>query len=551
MSNVNKTTTVEDFIHNFFDYQVFINQVTQRLDSKFPKCAGLPITEKISLLSYAVERPNKFFDLDVYRKADAIISRWICSGKVTLPTWAVTQLESALNVLRSTNQSIQEFRFSGEDPQLLEMKMRDEVFAKYVQIAEYIYGNLLAVLLILHYEGRNLKVPSKLSECELIDRVSMANRELKLTTAYDHSIRNAITHGGVEFLEYDVKFSDSNRPSQTMTLLNAERIAERLLDVCNGIAVAMFENAALGGTFSKIGPIETNRILSLIRGPFLRPEAAYVHERHDGPQVSIYGTCSRWRLQDLWLDIGRAFAIAKHGFPNAGNFVISFKDSIGMPYTYRLSRQEIPSYGDKVEALFELSANLPKAGIGWVLHKRLAPRIISRSAKYSILLNWADSVDLKLDLSKNDPDYELRELANKSVQRHSRFEAKIISRPRQQDLDEFGMPTIAYLDYLFQQTLQRWMVRDVPDPRLDNTMIRYYRTCSIFVYKEDYRIRDLSKNDDNLLFRFELPILPWQRLPPFFEGTTDRIGMYWVAVNPKAASFLKNIATQAGHASRL
>lgn len=167
---------------------------------------------------------------------------------------------------------------------------------------------------------------------------------------------------------------------------------------------------------------------------------------------------------------------------------MSFTDSIGMPYTYRLSRQEIPNYDASIEILFRLAANLAKIGIGWVLHKRIVPQIISRSDKYTILFNWADSVNLKLDLTENDPEYELREIKNKSIQRRSRFEAKVISIPRQHDLNESGMPTIAYLDYLFQQTLQRWLVRDVPDPGLDNTRIRYYRTCFIFVYREDYRI---------------------------------------------------------------
>ncbi|KKL88934.1 hypothetical protein LCGC14_1919750, partial [marine sediment metagenome] len=59
-----------------------------------------------------------------------------------------------------------------------------------------------------------------------------------LAQAYDNTVRNAIAHGGVRFLQHDVEFTDKKR-SVTKDCRSFVRQFDRLVDVCNGLALGL------------------------------------------------------------------------------------------------------------------------------------------------------------------------------------------------------------------------------------------------------------------------------------------------------------------------
>jgi hypothetical protein len=242
------------------------------------------------------------------------------------------------------------------------------------------------------------------------------------------------------------------------------------------------------------------------------------------------------------LDVVRALVLGRLAFPEATHVFVNFDGLHGTPCCYSVSAGDIPTLSAPASAIAEIGAVLSKAGFAWISHGRLLTAAAARISGVSHILNWLDSVDRKMDFDGSKPDYELRHLKNNSTGWRSRFDATIVSCPREIDLDDSGMPTVHYLDSLFRETIARWAIRPNESRSWDVARIRIFRSGILRVYAKDARLSQLLNSglSSNLLFSFELPVGP-AVLRPYFGGTIQRRGAYFVAPNPHALEFLKAI----------
>ena len=56
---------------------------------------------------------------------------------------------------------------------------------------------------------------------------------------YRHIIRNGIAHGGITFLQREIKYRDKKGNEETVDTRSVVRLCDDLLDTCNGLAVAL------------------------------------------------------------------------------------------------------------------------------------------------------------------------------------------------------------------------------------------------------------------------------------------------------------------------
>lgn len=61
----------------------------------------------------------------------------------------------------------------------------------------------------------------------------------QFTSPYDNTVRNAIAHGGVRFLQKDIEFLD-RKGSVTKDCREVVRQFDKLVDVCNGLSLGMW-----------------------------------------------------------------------------------------------------------------------------------------------------------------------------------------------------------------------------------------------------------------------------------------------------------------------
>lgn len=358
-----------------------------------------------------------------------------------------------------------------------------------------------------------------------------------LTSNYNPTVRNAIIHGGVMFNVYDVSFKDKNGDEAKLSFSEAERLAQRLLNVCNGIAAALAESLVDKGTLvqqlTTWAPTET--AAALASAPLLTPEAIYLSQYAE-LQAQMHGTYSHWRSDDLLFDLSRA-ALALHAaFPEADRYFLSFRPlDRGAPSFFTIPRSDIPLDRSSLRAIYELARTIMDGhhGMLWVDPPHLLAQLFSKT-RFGRVLNWNQASDL----GTSAINFELRELRNTSVDRKSRFEAYVVSSPREEDLDDEFHPTVSYLKDLFTQTGLRWLLRAGQRP-FGVKHLRIFDFATIYVYAHDRPRQDLrgSGLPEYLMFRAQYG----KNIgPPFLGSSWVKRGPFFVTMNPAGLSALKS-----------
>lgn len=553
MTDLSNIANIDAYIFGASQYSIWLKKALQSAKEEWPDCAKFPLERQIILLQYTQSRPNKFFNRDLYKIAIKTLNASPSTALCNLPLEVSQPLEHALLVLRMRNNTYKEFypgkQVKGDSfrpinerddiPQeLLAQEIREVVLSDYAMLAENVLKNLIRLLLFAFFRRVGITMPASFFAFDFIDLWNNAKKHLGIADVYDPHIRNAIAHGRVQFKNDQVIFIDIDKRKQEVIkeipITKVIRLADNLLDACNGIAVALLESIVLGGALADLTEFERLGAISLMQTPFLKPTGIFTENTSNGEHVAIYGHHSHWTLSALWIDIARAFVIAKKIFPQATRYFVNFKDGRDVSYYYNVENQEIPTTSESVTALYAFSNKLPAHGLGWIEHKRLLIHYLSKIPQVSTALNWLHDLDLGLPVA-DSPNYEFRHFKDISVTWQSRFNATIISCPRAQDLNEEGEPTIAYLSYLSSQTVMRWLIREVGERNFGANRLKLFKTGFISVYPTDARLIDLQRGN-SWLFQFEIPMFAPL---PIVARHWKHIGRYYVLMNPAAREFLK------------
>lgn len=541
--------TIKDFIDNYAIYQAWARQGLERVADLFPSLRDRPASDRFELLSYSVDRPQRFFNRIVYRSIYDLLNAINYNFIAAVPDTIRLRFENAVSLLRSYNQQYKEASIDySEHKEALRYYLHEHVFTDYLQLSENIYVGLLHYLLYAFYSQnpeRYKNFPAGLIIDEPRSIINQATRHFKLPAVFDPLIRNAIAHGGVSFGENQVRFFDRNDKAINLSLEDARKLAEQLLDACNGIMAAIFERLKVHNNFSEIALLANQQEIAKMRTAFLVPEVFYYVERADGKQMEIHGHCHHWRWEELQLDIIRCLVIAREKHPEITYFSISLRDNRGMPHFYHINATDISNLDDDVKSIRSLHDIMQKNGMSWIENQRLIVDFVRKIPTFGTLFHWANEIDWVCDPKGNLPDFELRNIKDISVRHHSRFDASIISKPRAVDLDENNCPTADYLLFLYQETMIRWFIREGGNRNIGASRLRFFKTGIFFVYAEDRRLAELSDAEPtpNLLFRFEspLPIFGPLRMPGLGGGTVQKVSLFYVSVNPDAIAILRAI----------
>jgi len=512
------------------------------IDRLFTTASCLPAGDRSLLQPFLRDRPYKFFDRAAFKCAAVLFSQVTEAQANSLSASRLAETTEALRFLRATNATWRDTsRTYDHHVELRAHRLHAEVFAEYSRLAEHILGALLALLVELSapLRQRPCTVPHDLRPRWEMARSKAYGLDSSLTDSYSPTVRNAIVHGGVTLDDWDVVFRDDSGSSETLPYADADRMAERLLDTCNGINAAFVQALAFGMPIAKRLQLwgQTERAIALARAPLLFPEASYITTHANGLQAEMHGTHGHWRHDHLILDLARAAVALKESIPGATRYFLSFRSREGAQCFYGLESAEIPDLAAPSESLQKLGKALTDGqhGMAWVEHQRVLPALVGKTFM-GPWLNWIDAVDR----SFTEVNYELRELKDISVGRRLRFRACVVSAPRATDLDEKGKPTLGYLQSLFSETMFRWLLRAPERRPLGSKRLRFPTLGIVYVYHGDRRRLDLEGSGlgDNLLFQMQFGL---RTGPPFLDSVWERIGLFHVNLNKSGHEFLRRL----------
>jgi len=212
-----------------------------RLALAFPVLQSCSEPHFLALRRYLGNRPEKFFDQTVYETYFDWLQKRDGADRDSLREHLLScdsEINRALLFLREINSEEWHDRplKTGDEYDLMRF-IDKHVHPTYLRLIEAVLGPLTKP--VAHF--------SRLDRGKGTDRLDVWSvmQELKqgpagcLTGPYRNIIRNGIAHGGITFLQNEIRYRDKKGNEETVGTASVVRLFDDLLDTCNGIAAAL------------------------------------------------------------------------------------------------------------------------------------------------------------------------------------------------------------------------------------------------------------------------------------------------------------------------
>ena len=211
-----------------------------RILRSFPVLGRETEQHALILRRYLDNRPEKFFDRAAFDTYLCWLQRHDQTSPKQLKTYLSqfnSEIDRALLFLRELN--LEEWHDSplttGDDYDLIRM-IDKHVHPAYLRLVEGVFTPLLRLLAHFSRIDRNKGVEG-LNVWSITEELK-GQKEEHLVRHYRHTIRNGIAHGGISFLQGEIRYRDHRENEETFATTYVIRLFDDLLDVCNGLAAA-------------------------------------------------------------------------------------------------------------------------------------------------------------------------------------------------------------------------------------------------------------------------------------------------------------------------
>ena len=212
-----------------------------RVLESFPVLSAGSEQYSLVLRRYLDNRPEKFFDKEAY---DTYL-HWFQSHDLIRPKQLKTYLSQFDAEINRSLLFLREINLegwhdstltSGDDYELIRM-IDKQVHPAYLRLVEGVFTPLLRPLAYFSRIDRNKGVEGL--DVWSITEELRGQKEEYLIRHYEHIMRNGIAHGGIAFLQREIRYRDQRGNEETFNTTSVVRLFDDLLDTCNGLAVAI------------------------------------------------------------------------------------------------------------------------------------------------------------------------------------------------------------------------------------------------------------------------------------------------------------------------
>jgi hypothetical protein len=211
---------------------------------QFPELSQDEGELSLQLSDYLLVGPQKYYSRDAFRE----VHDWLMP-RLQRPSNVL--LDSLFSDTRRVDRAFREMREINKDPRheqtmpssdfSLQQICRDFVLPRYKDLVGAVYSALVEPIAVTMTaeDGGN---PDGMLNNVHAASATVAPKLPAIAAAYDSIVRNAIAHGGIEFLGPHVRFTDrsANKPEKNVEVLmgSAVRLFDYAVDVCNALVLA-------------------------------------------------------------------------------------------------------------------------------------------------------------------------------------------------------------------------------------------------------------------------------------------------------------------------
>ena len=259
---------------------------------RFPELSTATPSQMLALRSYTNVLPEKFFDLIAYRTYLAwlekcshshasALRRYLKSSEFEMDRGFVALRE--INAMEWHDAKIAE----GEDYEIMRFVDR-HVHPAYLRLIEGVLTPLTRP--VAHFSRlRRNKGTDGLDVWSINTEIS-GQPEGTLMAQYDNVIRNGIAHGGITFLQNEIRYRDSKGNEVTLGSREMINRFDDLLDVCNGMVAAMkvFLLQPVWSKYPTPRELMVDVLKEQTKAPWWRIEACVDAEIQGRSQLTVY-----------------------------------------------------------------------------------------------------------------------------------------------------------------------------------------------------------------------------------------------------------------------
>lgn len=213
----------------------------QALLKLFPLLSRSGNIHFLALRRYIHRMPEKFFNRNAYTYFLPWLLDCDTNNKYELQEQlrlAEADISRALLFLREINSASwhDDIASSGDDYDLIKF-IDTHIHPNYLRLIEAVLVPLTRIIAYFSRISRG-KGTEKLDAYDVVNELKTGTAS-RLVSSYRHTVRNAIAHGGITFLQGQVRYQDKKGNKDVIDTKYVIQLFDDLLDTCNGLAAAI------------------------------------------------------------------------------------------------------------------------------------------------------------------------------------------------------------------------------------------------------------------------------------------------------------------------
>ena len=208
--------------------------------ARFPELESVNNQHYLSLNKYIARSPYKFYSTEAYKTYSAWLSTQTKRDSDSI-AMHIDSCSADLNHVFIHLEEVNAYDWhdhfgSMEDYETIRF-IEQNIHPAYLKLLEATFTPFLRVVAHISRleRGKNTEGLDLYNVVKEVKRVGLTN----LTEPYIHIIRNGIGHGHITYLMRAIKYTDKKGNSETFETRRITYLIDDLLDLCNGIALAL------------------------------------------------------------------------------------------------------------------------------------------------------------------------------------------------------------------------------------------------------------------------------------------------------------------------
>ncbi len=306
-----------------------------RLIEAFPALQSCSDPHFLAIRRYLSSLPERLFDKSAYE----IYLCWLQNRSKTagaeLKEYLIqyeNEINRALLFIREINsEDWHDWTFGNSDEYDLVRFIDKRVHPTYLRLIEAV---LIPLSMPIAYFSRldRGKGTDRLDVWSVVKELEMGSAKY-FVQPYEHIIRNGIAHGGIMFLEREIRYRDKKGNEDKFVTSSVVRIFDDLLDICNGLAAALKVFFLISRNCGYIPPQEllVEELQEETRTPWWKIEGCVESDIKGRSQLTVYARPeTRFYSKVHWSTI-QSGILAEYFAPGYDRYFFSLHSQTSLP----------------------------------------------------------------------------------------------------------------------------------------------------------------------------------------------------------------------------